>query len=58
MVDARLAGETEVAAVGDDLVLVNQGKGIDYREHASAALIRLTINGAIYEVDDDGIEEQ
>lgn len=58
VVDARLAGETEVAAVGDDLVLVNQGKGIDYREHASAALIRLSINGVIYEVDDDGIAEQ
>lgn len=56
-VSTELVGQTEVAHVGDDLVLVNQGEGIDYEGQVSDALISLTIEGHPYVVRDQGISD-
>ena len=54
-VETELVGETEVAHVGDDVVLVNQGDGIVFGKYQSDALISLSISGQRYEVRDNGI---
>ena len=50
-----LEGDTEVAKVGEDLILVNQGKGIEYQDLKSEALVMLSVGGKMYEVGDEGI---
>ena len=55
VVETLLDGKTEVARVGEDVILVNQSNGIDYQDHQSDALMRLVIGDQPYEVDDDGI---
>lgn len=54
-VETRLQGETEVAQVGNDRILVNAGGGIATDECASASLLWMSIGGCAYEVDDGGI---
>ena len=56
VVETELVGDTEVAHVGKDLVLVNQGKNIEYDSYKSDALISLSIQGNRYEVRDQGID--
>jgi len=54
-VETHLHGDTEVAQVGDDLVLVNGGTGISYREHVSDAVVWMSISGRKYAVRDEGL---
>ena len=54
-VETHLHGDTEVAQVGDDLVLVNGGTGISYREHVSDAVVWMSIGGRKYAVRDEGL---
>jgi hypothetical protein len=54
-VRAERIGETEVAHIGDDLVLVNQGAGIVYQDLSSPALALLRIAGTVYTLDDGGL---
>lgn len=56
-VETELVGDTEVAHVGQDLILVNQGKGIAYETYESDALILLSIGGRQFEVRDRGIRK-
>lgn len=57
-VETHLHGDTEVAQVGDDLVLVNGGTGISYREHVSDAVVWMSIGGRKYAVRDEGLIRQ
>jgi len=50
-----LVGETEVAHIGNDLVMVNQGAKMAYENYQSDALILLSIGGQRYGVRDSGI---
>jgi hypothetical protein len=52
---AERVGETEVAQVGEDWVLVNQGQGIEYDGWRSDALAQLHIQGCRYEILDEGL---
>lgn len=54
-VAARHEGGTELAAIGDDRVLVNQGKGIDAENFQSSALAVVYAGGRQYEIGDGGI---
>ena len=55
VVETERVDETEVAHVGDDLILINQGRRIEYENHKSDALACLVINGQTYAVRDGGI---
>jgi hypothetical protein len=55
IVETELSGNVEVARVGDDLVMVNQGGQMAYKAHESDALMLLVVRGQKYEVGDDGI---
>ena len=48
-------GETEVAHIEDDLVLVNQGAGVEYAGVGSDALAVVLIGRRRYEIRDEGI---
>ena len=49
------SGETEVARIGDDLILVGGGDGVSYGEHRSAGLGLLVVQGHRYELGDGGV---
>jgi len=49
------AGAAEVARIGDDLVLVNQGRVMEYQGRRSEALALLVVGGQRYELNDDGV---
>jgi hypothetical protein len=55
IVETELVGETEVAHIGNDLVMVNQGAKMAYENYQSDALILLSIGGQRYGVRDSGI---
>jgi hypothetical protein len=55
IVETERVGETEVAHVGGDLVLVNQGGKLAYETYESDALVLLSLAGRRYEVRDNGI---
>ncbi len=46
---------TEVARIGEDVLLVNGGGGIQYETVRSEALAALVIEGCRYEIGDDGV---
>lgn len=46
---------TEVARIGEDVLLVNQGRGIEYDEVRSDAPAAMVIDGRRYEVGDGGV---
>ena len=48
------AGNTEVARIGEDLVLVNQTGSIEYRDFSSEALVLLYVQGQRYELEEGG----
>jgi hypothetical protein len=48
-------GDTEVAHIEEDLVLVNQGGGIEYAGVGSDALSVVLIGRRRYEIGDEGI---
>ena len=54
-VETSRVGDTEVAVVGEDLVLVNQGAGILYESYQSDALILVSSGNQCYEVTDSGL---
>ncbi|MFC1452231.1 DUF4962 domain-containing protein [Verrucomicrobiota bacterium] len=49
-------GSAEVARIGEDVVAVNQGGGMNVAGAPTEALIRIELSGAVYEVSDDGID--
>jgi hypothetical protein len=55
IVETELSGDVEVAHVGDDLVMVNQGDQMVYEAYESNALMLLVVGEKTYEVGDDGI---
>ncbi|MFO8082161.1 MAG: DUF4962 domain-containing protein [Armatimonadota bacterium] len=54
-VHTQRVGDAEVARIGDDLVAVNTGAGIEVEELESHALAALILDGARYEITDDGV---
>ena len=54
-VHTERSGDTEVARIGDDLVLVNQGTGVECDGLRSDALALLVVEDRRYEVGDAGI---
>lgn len=48
-------GEVEIAHIAGDTVVVNQGKGIEYEGVSTRALALVLLEGARYEVSDEGI---
>ncbi|MFH1024014.1 MAG: DUF4962 domain-containing protein [Planctomycetota bacterium] len=49
------AGNVELARIGDDTVLVNQGGGIQYGGRRTDALALLQVRGSLYEASDGGV---
>jgi hypothetical protein len=49
------AGDAEVARIGADLVLINQGKGVKYEGLEGEGLVLLRVGGRRYEVLDEGL---
>ena len=54
-VTAEKAGRTELARIGPDLVLVNQGAGIEHGDIRSEALAVVSTDGRRYTLGDDGL---
>ncbi len=54
-VAAERCGGAELARIGQDLVCVNQGGGIEYEAVRSHALAVVVVAGRTYEVTDDGL---
>ena len=55
-VAAERADGVEVARIGEDLVLVSQGKSIDYEGISSDAAVLLVVQGRRYELTEDGLK--
>lgn len=55
VVATERSGNTEIARIGDDLVLVNQSDEIQHDDLRSDALALLIVQGHRYEIRDDGI---
>jgi len=49
------SGDAEVALIGEDLVLVNQGQRMEYGDLETDALVLLRVDGWRYEVRDTGL---
>jgi hypothetical protein len=49
------AGKTEGAALYDDMVLIDQGAGIDYGDYSSSHTAAIRIDGSWYEIGDCGV---
>ena len=54
-VQTERSGETEVARIGDDLVLVGGRDGVVYGNHRSDGVALLVVNGWRYELGDAGL---
>ncbi len=54
-VSTGLAGSAELARIGQDIVLVNQGEGITHEGRRSDALALLLVGAAKYELTDEGV---
>jgi hypothetical protein len=54
-VETSLHDHAEIAHVGDDLVMVNQGKRMTYKTYQTDALVLLVIEGKHYEVGEGGV---
>ncbi len=55
-VSTERQGDTEVARIGEDLVLLNQGKGIEAEGVQGDSLALLQIDGTVYTLGDEGIQ--
>jgi len=56
-VEACREGDAEVARIGEDVVVVNQGKGMELAGCRSDAIGLLVVEGTAYEIGDGGIAE-
>ena len=56
-VAAERAGASELARIGDDVVLVNQGGTIEHEHLRSQALAVLIVGGRTYELTDESLRE-
>lgn len=55
-VETERSGEAEIARIGEDLVLVNQGQSeVEYSGVRTDALALLTVQGRLYELRDQGL---
>ena len=54
-VTTERAGEAELARIGEDVVLVNQGAGIEHEDLCCEALAAVRLGGRAYEVRETGI---
>ncbi|MFW6437487.1 MAG: DUF4962 domain-containing protein [Armatimonadota bacterium] len=54
-VQTERIGDAEVARIGDDLLAVNMGGGIEVEDITSHALAALILDGTRYEINDDGV---
>jgi len=55
-VTTERAGGVEVARIGDDVLLVNDGERMEYEGLTSQAIAAAVVGGVVYEFTDDGLQ--